>query len=169
MAVWGGFRCSHVEVLHFEGVDLTSHKDGVRFRAGKAEKDNPRVVRYAASYKFLTDRVSEEEYREMMKGQREFRLIPDGFDSVGKDEDELVFGQQRLDPRPSFGKKGLESGATKISETEVHHPRWRGCQHCAVAEVGVLTNDHKLPLSRVFPQVAIGGTWCERSGMNRRK
>lgn len=52
--------------------DLMDNADlrRVTFRAGKAEKDNPRVVRYAASYKFLTDQVSEKEYREMMKGQK---------------------------------------------------------------------------------------------------
>ena len=49
--------------------DLLDNADlrRVAFRSGKAKKDVPRVVRYAASYKFLTGQVSEKEYRELMR------------------------------------------------------------------------------------------------------
>jgi (p)ppGpp synthase/HD superfamily hydrolase len=48
--------------------DLMDNADlrRVTFRAGKAKKDEPRVVRYAASYKFLTGQMSEKEYRAAM-------------------------------------------------------------------------------------------------------
>lgn len=48
--------------------DLMDNADlrRVTYRADKA-KDRKRVIRYAASYKFLTDQISEKTYREMMK------------------------------------------------------------------------------------------------------
>src|SRR4051812_8543610 len=39
----------------------------VTFRASKSNKDRKRVARYAASYKFLTDQMSEQNYREIMR------------------------------------------------------------------------------------------------------
>lgn len=49
--------------------DLLDNADPrrVTFRAEKAGKDRKRLVRYAASYKFLTDQIDERAYREMMK------------------------------------------------------------------------------------------------------
>ena len=49
--------------------DLLDNADlrRVTFRSAKLKKDIPRITRYAASYKFLTDQVSEKEYRRMMK------------------------------------------------------------------------------------------------------
>jgi (p)ppGpp synthase/HD superfamily hydrolase len=41
----------------------------VEFRASKAQKDKKRVVRYALSYEFLTDRISEATFRRLMKDQ----------------------------------------------------------------------------------------------------
>jgi (p)ppGpp synthase/HD superfamily hydrolase len=41
----------------------------VEFRANKAKKDKKRVVRYALSYEFLTDRISQATYRRLMKDQ----------------------------------------------------------------------------------------------------
>lgn len=48
--------------------DLLDNADlrRVAFRAGKG-KDRKRVIRYAASYKFLTDQIDEKAYRRMMK------------------------------------------------------------------------------------------------------
>lgn len=48
--------------------DLLDNADlrRVTFRAGKS-KDRKRVVRYAASYKFLTNQIDETEYRMIMK------------------------------------------------------------------------------------------------------
>ena len=48
--------------------DLMDNADlrHVTFRPDK-NKDRKRVMRYAASYKFLTDQMSEEEYRRAMK------------------------------------------------------------------------------------------------------
>lgn len=48
--------------------DLLDNADlrRVTFRANKA-KDRKRVVRYAASYKFLTDQISEKAYRQIMQ------------------------------------------------------------------------------------------------------
>jgi len=48
--------------------DLLDNADlrRVTFRAGKA-KDRKRVVRYAASFKFLTDQIGEKAYRQMME------------------------------------------------------------------------------------------------------
>jgi (p)ppGpp synthase/HD superfamily hydrolase len=49
--------------------DLLDNADlrRVAFRAGKAKKDVPRVVRYAASYKYLTGQVTQREYRKLMR------------------------------------------------------------------------------------------------------
>jgi (p)ppGpp synthase/HD superfamily hydrolase len=49
--------------------DLMDNADlrRVTFRPGKSRKDIPRLVRYAASFKFLTDQISEKAYRKMMK------------------------------------------------------------------------------------------------------
>jgi (p)ppGpp synthase/HD superfamily hydrolase len=49
--------------------DLCDNADlrRVTFRAGKSKKDSRRVVRYAASYKFLTDQMTESEYRTAMR------------------------------------------------------------------------------------------------------
>lgn len=49
--------------------DLLDNADlrRVTFRAAKAKKDSRRVTRYAASYKFLTDQISETAYRKVMK------------------------------------------------------------------------------------------------------
>ena len=51
--------------------DLLDNADlrRVTFRAGKAKKDEPRLVRYAASYRYLTGQVTTSEYRAMMRGQ----------------------------------------------------------------------------------------------------
>jgi (p)ppGpp synthase/HD superfamily hydrolase len=48
--------------------DLRDNADlrRVTFRAGKG-KDRKRVIRYAASYKFLTDQINEKEYRRAME------------------------------------------------------------------------------------------------------
>jgi len=48
--------------------DLLDNADlrRVTFRPDKA-KDRPRVIRYAASYKFLTDQIDERAYRRVMK------------------------------------------------------------------------------------------------------
>ena len=48
--------------------DLLDNADlrRVTFRAGKA-KDRVRVIRYAASYKFLSDQIGEKEYRRSMR------------------------------------------------------------------------------------------------------
>ena len=43
----------------------------VTFRGDKIKKDSRRVVRYAASYKFLTDQMSESAYRRAMRGLSE--------------------------------------------------------------------------------------------------
>jgi (p)ppGpp synthase/HD superfamily hydrolase len=49
--------------------DLLDNADlrHVTFRPGKEEKDVPRLVRYAASYKFLTDQIDEKAYRKLMR------------------------------------------------------------------------------------------------------
>jgi (p)ppGpp synthase/HD superfamily hydrolase len=49
--------------------DLMDNADlrRVTFRAGKMKKDTRRVTRYAASYKFLTDQISESAYRRAMR------------------------------------------------------------------------------------------------------
>lgn len=49
--------------------DLLDNADlrRVTFRAGKLKKDVPRVVRYAASYKFLTGQMSGKDYRAAMR------------------------------------------------------------------------------------------------------
>lgn len=41
----------------------------VEFRPSKAKKDKKRVVRYALSYEFLTDTISEAQYRRLMKDE----------------------------------------------------------------------------------------------------
>lgn len=48
--------------------DLMDNADlrRVTFRAGKAKKDSRRVVRYAASYKFLTGQMTAREYKAAM-------------------------------------------------------------------------------------------------------
>ncbi|MDB5296219.1 MAG: relA, partial [Phycisphaerales bacterium] len=49
--------------------DLADNADlrRVTFRAGKGKPDTRRVVRYAASYKFLTDQADEAGYRKLMR------------------------------------------------------------------------------------------------------
>ncbi|QOV87752.1 hypothetical protein [Humisphaera borealis] len=49
--------------------DLLDNADlrHVAFRPTKALKDVPRLVRYAASYKFLTDQIGEKDYRRLMR------------------------------------------------------------------------------------------------------
>ncbi|HEX4123755.1 MAG TPA: hypothetical protein VHY37_03450, partial [Tepidisphaeraceae bacterium] len=49
--------------------DLTDNADlrRVTFRPRKPKKDIPRLVRYAASYKFLTDQIDERAYRKIMQ------------------------------------------------------------------------------------------------------
>jgi (p)ppGpp synthase/HD superfamily hydrolase len=49
--------------------DLMDNADlrRVTFRAGKVKKDSRRVIRYAASYKFLTDQISASAYRRAMR------------------------------------------------------------------------------------------------------
>jgi (p)ppGpp synthase/HD superfamily hydrolase len=49
--------------------DLLDNADlrRVTFRGAKANKDSRRVIRYAASYKFLTDQMTEAEYRKAMQ------------------------------------------------------------------------------------------------------
>lgn len=49
--------------------DLMDNADlrRVTFRPGKAAKDVPRVVRYAASYKYLTGQIDRRAYRDLMK------------------------------------------------------------------------------------------------------
>ncbi|HWE04948.1 MAG TPA: hypothetical protein VG326_21250 [Tepidisphaeraceae bacterium] len=49
--------------------DLLDNSDlrRVTFRADKQEKDIPRVVRLAASYKFLSGQINEKAYRRVMK------------------------------------------------------------------------------------------------------
>jgi (p)ppGpp synthase/HD superfamily hydrolase len=49
--------------------DLLDNADlrHVTFRPDKASKDSRRVTRYAASYKFLTDQITEKAYRAAMK------------------------------------------------------------------------------------------------------
>jgi (p)ppGpp synthase/HD superfamily hydrolase len=49
--------------------DLLDNADlrRVTFRPGKLKRDIPRLVRYAASYKFLTDQIDEKAYRKIMK------------------------------------------------------------------------------------------------------
>jgi guanosine-3',5'-bis(diphosphate) 3'-pyrophosphohydrolase len=49
--------------------DLMDNADlrRVTFRPGKSKKDIPRLVRYAASYKFLTGQIDEKAYRKIMK------------------------------------------------------------------------------------------------------
>jgi (p)ppGpp synthase/HD superfamily hydrolase len=49
--------------------DLMDNADlrRVTFRADKAKRDSRRVIRYAASYKFLTDQISESDYRKAMR------------------------------------------------------------------------------------------------------
>lgn len=51
--------------------DLLDNADlrRVTFRAGKGA-DRKRVIRFAASYKFLTDQIDEKEYRRMMKDEQ---------------------------------------------------------------------------------------------------
>jgi hypothetical protein len=39
----------------------------VTFRASKAGKDKKRVLRYALSYKFLTNEITEKDYRRLMR------------------------------------------------------------------------------------------------------
>ena len=48
--------------------DLLDNADlrRVTFQPGKA-KDRKRVIRYAASFKFLTDQINEKAYRRMME------------------------------------------------------------------------------------------------------
>jgi (p)ppGpp synthase/HD superfamily hydrolase len=50
-------------------VDLLDNADlrHVTFRSDKLSKDIPRITRYAASYQFLTDQMSEKAYRKVMK------------------------------------------------------------------------------------------------------
>lgn len=45
-----------------------AHLDHVDVRPKKWEKDRKRVQRYALSYKHLTDRLSESDYKRLMKG-----------------------------------------------------------------------------------------------------
>jgi guanosine-3',5'-bis(diphosphate) 3'-pyrophosphohydrolase len=49
--------------------DLMDNADlrRVTFRPGKSKKDIPRLVRYAASYKFLTGQMDEKAYRKIMR------------------------------------------------------------------------------------------------------
>ena len=49
--------------------DLMDNADlrRVTFRAAKSKKDSRRVIRYAASYKYLTDQLSESSYRKAMR------------------------------------------------------------------------------------------------------
>jgi (p)ppGpp synthase/HD superfamily hydrolase len=49
--------------------DLIDNADlrRVTFRPGKPKKDIPRLIRYAASYKFLTGQIDEKAYRKIMK------------------------------------------------------------------------------------------------------
>jgi (p)ppGpp synthase/HD superfamily hydrolase len=49
--------------------DLMDNADlrRVTFRAAKSKKDSRRVIRYAASYKYLTDQLSESAYRKAMR------------------------------------------------------------------------------------------------------
>jgi (p)ppGpp synthase/HD superfamily hydrolase len=49
--------------------DLAENADlrRITFRGSKVKKDSRRAVRYAASYKFLTDQMTEAEYRRIMK------------------------------------------------------------------------------------------------------
>ncbi|HET6246082.1 MAG TPA: hypothetical protein VFE47_00140 [Tepidisphaeraceae bacterium] len=49
--------------------DLLDNADlrRVAFGQEKLAKDIPRLVRYAASYRFLTDQIDEKQYRKMMK------------------------------------------------------------------------------------------------------
>jgi (p)ppGpp synthase/HD superfamily hydrolase len=49
--------------------DLLDNADlkHVTLRRGKLKKDVPRLVRYAASYQFLTDQIDENTYRKLMK------------------------------------------------------------------------------------------------------
>lgn len=49
--------------------DLLDNADlrRVTFRGGRSKKDSRRVIRYAASYKFLTDQISEARYRNAMR------------------------------------------------------------------------------------------------------
>jgi (p)ppGpp synthase/HD superfamily hydrolase len=52
--------------------DLLDNADlrRVTFRAGKSKKDSARVIRYAASYKFLSGQLSERAYRKaMLRGE----------------------------------------------------------------------------------------------------
>jgi|GEM_PF-1027888 len=49
--------------------DLLDNADlrRVTFRPGKLKKDVPRLIRYAASYQFLTDQITRREYLQVMK------------------------------------------------------------------------------------------------------
>jgi hypothetical protein len=49
--------------------DLLDNADlrRVAFGTDKLQKEIPRLVRYAASYRFLTDQIGEKEYRRIMK------------------------------------------------------------------------------------------------------
>jgi hypothetical protein len=49
--------------------DLLDNADlrRVTFRPDKPDKDIPRLVRYAASYKFLSDQISEKKFRRVME------------------------------------------------------------------------------------------------------
>jgi len=49
--------------------DLTDNANlhNVTFRPSKAPKDKKRVVRYALSYKYLTNEVTEKDYRRLMR------------------------------------------------------------------------------------------------------